>query len=120
MRTRPPRSSLGTLRTPLRAVDLFAGAGGLSHGLRGAGFQIVAAVERDPDAASSYRANHKGVLVYETDIRRLPVERVLSDIGLAPGELDLLAGCPPCQGFTRLTEKSGRRDPRNRLVRDFI
>lgn len=102
------------------AVDLFAGCGGLSTGLRQAGFNILAAVEKDPDAASSYQLNHPSTKVYQEDIRLLTTSRLLGDLSLSPGQLDLLAGCPPCQGFTRLTENSGRRDPRNRLVREYV
>ena len=104
----------------LKAIDLFAGAGGMSSGLVAAGFRVVAAVERNADAADSYRANHKDVEVYEADISTLSPRKILKDLGLKPGELDVLAGCPPCQGFTRLTEKNGKRDPRNTLVREYV
>lgn len=104
----------------LTALDLFAGAGGMSCGLSKAGFDVLAAVELDADAAASYRANHPESRVYEKDIRTLRPATVLREIGLTKGELDLLAGCPPCQGFTRLTEKNGKRDPRNGLIRDYL
>jgi DNA (cytosine-5)-methyltransferase 1 len=103
------------------AIDLFAGCGGLSSGLRAAGFDVLAAIEKDPDAAASYKANHPAVNLYEKDIRQVLPWRVLRALNLRDGEtLDLVAGCPPCQGFTRLTENSGRRDRRNGLVRQFL
>ncbi|TAH35213.1 MAG: DNA cytosine methyltransferase [Planctomycetota bacterium] len=103
------------------AIDLFAGCGGLTSGLRAAGFDVLAAIEKDPNAAETYRANHANVRLYERDIRRISPRRVLRELGLRKGEmLDLVAGCPPCQGFTRLTEGSGRRDRRNGLVRQFL
>lgn len=104
----------------LTAIDLFAGAGGLSTGLRAAGFRVLAAVELDPDAAASYRANHTGALVIQKDIRRVSARSVMDLLGIGPGELDLLAGCPPCQGFTRLTEQRKKKDPRNDLVREYL
>lgn len=103
------------------AIDLFAGCGGLTSGLRAAGFDVLAAIEKDPNAAETYRANHKSVKLYEKDIRQVSPKRVLRELGLPEGEtVDLIAGCPPCQGFTRLTESSGRRDHRNGLVRQFL
>lgn len=105
----------------LTAIDLFAGCGGLTSGLRAAGFEVLAAVENDPDAAESYAANHPDVLLYRKDICDLPSVEVLRALNLPKGKtLDLIAGCPPCQGFTRLTENNGRRDRRNGLVREFL
>jgi DNA (cytosine-5)-methyltransferase 1 len=100
---------------------LFAGCGGLTSGLRAAGFDVLAAIEKDPNAAETYKANHARVKLYVEDIRRMSPKRILRALGLREGEtLDLIAGCPPCQGFTRLTESSGRRDRRNGLVRQFL
>ncbi|QNN45476.1 DNA cytosine methyltransferase [Thermomonas brevis] len=105
------------------AVDLFSGCGGLSEGLRNAGFRVKAAVEIEPKAQRTYRLNHRSVRLYEQDIRKLPAKLVLQETGLEPGELDLLAGCPPCQGFSRLrtrNQKTSVNDPRNDLVHDFL
>ncbi len=105
------------------AVDLFSGCGGLSLGLFRAGFSVLAAVEIDPKAQETYRLNHKDVALYANDIRALDASQVLDDVGLAPGELDLLAGCPPCQGFSRLRTKNQQPsvdDERNNLVGDFM
>lgn len=105
------------------AVDLFSGCGGLTLGLKQAGFKVVGAVDNDPLSVETYRANHGGVRVWEADIRTLPAARVLRELGLCPGELDLLAGCPPCQGFssTRTLNGSRRiRDARNSLLEDFL
>ena len=104
----------------LTAIDLFAGCGGLTAGLRAAGFRVIAAVEKDHDAAESYAANHKGVRLYQQDIYQVSPEQVLADLELKPGDVDMIAGCPPCQGFTRLTENSSREDPRNELVRQYL
>jgi DNA (cytosine-5)-methyltransferase 1 len=100
---------------------LFAGCGGLTSGLRAAGFDVLAAIEKDSDAAATYRANHPNVKLYEMDIRVVSPQRLLRDLKLPKGKtIDLIAGCPPCQGFTRLTESRGRRDRRNGLVRQFL
>jgi DNA (cytosine-5)-methyltransferase 1 len=103
------------------AIDLFAGCGGLTSGLRAAGFNVLAAIENDRDAAATYKANHAAVQLYEKDIRLVSPKDLLRALKLPKGEtLDLIAGCPPCQGFTRLTENTGRRDRRNGLVRQFL
>jgi len=104
------------------AVDLFSGAGGLTLGLRWARFEVLGAVEIDPLAAETYRANFPGIRLWEMDIQDLSVARVLRELDLRPGQLGLLAGCPPCQGFSTLRSLNGNRavkDDRNNLVLQF-
>lgn len=72
----------------LRAMDLFCGAGGLTLGLKQSGFDVVAAVELDSLACSTYRANHPEVRLYERDLRRLTGKQVLRDLKLNVGQLD--------------------------------
>ncbi len=103
----------------LAAVDLFCGAGGLTIGLRRAGFAVLGAIDVEPLAVLAYRANHPETAVWQGDIRRLDPARMRRTLGLEPGDLDLLAGCPPCQGFSTMrTLNGGRRvtDRRNALV----
>ncbi|QBB69361.1 DNA cytosine methyltransferase [Pseudolysobacter antarcticus] len=107
----------------LTAVDLFSGCGGLSCGLKDAGFRVIAAVEIDAKAQYTYALNHPTVRLYDQDIRKIDATELLRNVGLLPGELDLLAGCPPCQGFSRLrtrNQKTSVKDPRNNLVADFV
>lgn len=107
----------------LKAVDLFAGCGGLTLGLRRAGFDVVGAVEIDERAASVYQENHPGVELKQADIRNLCARKFRRELGLARGELDLLAGCPPCQGFSSLRTRNGanrNRDLRNGLIDDML
>src|SRR6266704_4801427 len=96
------------------AVDVFAGAGGLSLGARRAGFKIAVAVELNPDITETYKKNHPGVTVLERDVSDL---KGLDLLALTPNKhIDLLMGCAPCQGFCSLTLKSEDEDPRNQLV----
>lgn len=107
----------------LLAIDLFCGAGGLTVGLKQAGFDVIAGVEINPVAAESYRLNHKKHRLYERDIKGLSPYEVMEDLGIKPGDLDLLAGCPPCQGFSshRTRNKSSSvLDERNDLVFEFV
>lgn len=107
----------------LTAVDLFAGCGGLSLGLKQARLNVLAAVESDSLAAKAYRANHPEVLLIDCDIRRVSGHLIMRACGLKPGELDVLAGCPPCQGFSTMTRKnkpSHAKDDRNDLVFEML
>lgn len=111
------------VRSKLQAIDLFSGCGGLSLGLKGAGFAVVAAVEIDRKAQQTYRLNHPNVRLYAEDIRKLDPALMLQDANLKVGELDLLAGCPPCQGFSRLRTRNKMtsvNDDRNDLVEEFL
>ena len=99
------------------AIDLFAGAGGLGYGFRRAGWRVAVAVERDRDAAQTYRANNPGTPVLEADVTEMTADdlRAVSP-GLEPAAV--LAG-PPCQGYSA----AGARDPddpQNRLYEDVV
>ncbi len=98
-----------------RAVDLFSGAGGLSVGLKRAGFSVVGAVENYTPAVETYKRNHRSTSVFQEDIRDVLAEKIT---GLtSDGKIDLIAGCPPCQGFSSLTHKyKNNADSRNDLV----
>lgn len=105
------------------AVDLFCGAGGLSEGLRQAGFDVIGAVEVDVLACRAYRLNHSHAKLWEIDIRRLSGAAMMKALGLHRGDLDLLAACPPCQGFSTMRTKNGtqrNRDSRNDLIFDVL
>jgi DNA (cytosine-5)-methyltransferase 1 len=91
------------------AVDLFAGAGGLSEGFEQQGFRIALAVDGDRNAAQTYRANHPGVPVAEADVASLTPERV-RELGVAAGRVDAVIAGPPCQGYSA----AGKRVPDDR------
>ncbi|MCX6578752.1 MAG: DNA cytosine methyltransferase [Candidatus Aminicenantes bacterium] len=103
------------------AIDLFSGCGGLSEGLKQAGFSVELAVEIDPDAVNTYKLNHPETTVLQEDIRKLKIKDVKKIlIGKRP---HLLAGCPPCQGFSsmkRLNRKKAAPDERNDLIMEFL
>lgn len=103
------------------AVDLFAGVGGLSVGLKKAGFKVVASVEINEYAVKGYKLNHPKTKVFDDDIRNVNAEEIKKLLNEEP--LHLLAGCPPCQGFSsvrRLNRKKSVRDTRNNLVLEYL
>lgn len=108
---------------PFLAVDLFSGCGGLTLGLKQAGFKVVGAVEKDSLSVETYKKNHRKTTVWQSDIQDVRLPDVLRALKLRKGDLDMLAGCPPCQGFSTLVTKNGLHqinDPRNELVYDFF
>jgi DNA (cytosine-5)-methyltransferase 1 len=103
------------------AMDLFSGCGGLSEGLRNGGFEVVAAFDNDPDSVAAYRLNHPDTTVFEGDIRDVSIAEIKKLLNGNP--LHLLAGCPPCQGFSsmrRLNKKRNKRDKRNNLILEYL
>ena len=101
-----------------KVLDLFAGCGGLSLGLTQAGFDVVGAVEIDQWAADTYRYNHSGVEVIQADIRSVDDVTLRAHFG---GKIDLVAGGPPCQGFSFSGKRQfGHVKEQNSLVEEFI
>jgi DNA (cytosine-5)-methyltransferase 1 len=107
------RKSPNETRKPV-AVDLFSGGGGLTYGLRQAGFVVSAAVEIEKEAAKTFIKNHPNTILFEDDIRTISGKQLAKTS--PSGVVDFIAACPPCQGFCALTSKYGKKDPRNQLV----
>ena len=107
----------------MKAIDLFCGAGGLTVGLKKAGFNVVGAIEMNMLANETYRMNHPEVDCILSDISKIKPEDWMQSLGVQPGEIDLIAGCPPCQGFSslRTRKKSGSVDDvRNDLIFEYF
>lgn len=111
-------NSISFLSRKFTVVDLFSGAGGTALGFKQAGFQIIAAIEIDPWAAKTYETNI-GIEPLKSDIRDITPDEFRESLRLRQGELDVLVGCPPCQGFTRMRNEDGKDDPRNDLVKVY-
>lgn len=86
-----------------RVVDLFCGAGGASIGFENAGFDVVAAVDNDSDAVEAYQEN-LGLRPLEADLRKTSYDEILDHFDLDRDDVDVLAGCPPCQSFSSLRD----------------
>jgi DNA (cytosine-5)-methyltransferase 1 len=100
-------------------VSLFAGLGGSSLGYHQAGFDVRLAVEWEDNACAIYKKNFPGTPVLQADVRKLSGDAALEAAGMRRGELDVLDGSPPCQGFS----SSGYGDPndeRNDLFKEYL
>ena len=116
----PSTNNMPGKKNTLKAVSLFSGAGGMDIGVRSAGFEIMASVERDKHCCSTLRANidleeHR-TLVLENDIREVDPETLMDMLGIQPGSLDLLFGGPPCQAFSQIGKQASLGDERGLLL----
>jgi DNA (cytosine-5)-methyltransferase 1 len=104
------------------AVDLFCGCGGIATGLREAGFDVLAGVDIDKHYIASFRENFPDAQALTWDLSTVAPETLMRALGLSPGELDLLAGGPPCQGFSKNVPRKQRflDDTRNLLIKTFL
>jgi DNA (cytosine-5)-methyltransferase 1 len=100
------------------AIDLFAGAGGMSLGFEWAGFDVKAAVEYDPIHAATYKFNFPDSAVICRSVSDTHGLQIRSEAFL-PDDIDVVFGGAPCQGFSLIGKRS-LKDPRNQLVYDFV
>lgn len=101
-------------------IDLFAGAGGLSTGLASAGFKCLYANEVSSSYSKTLKANHSETFIETGDIREIDAGSVRVSLQIEKGALDLLAGGPPCQGFSVNAPVRSAQDKRNHLFRDYL
>lgn len=112
-------------RHMLKLVSLFSGAGGLDLGLEAAGFKVRLCVEYEKYCQMTLRANRPDwTLADPADVFKLDPKDMLRQAGLKPGEVDLLAGGPPCQpfskaGYWRNGDSLRLRDPRAKTLNAY-
>ncbi|MEP0365718.1 MAG: DNA cytosine methyltransferase [Cyclobacteriaceae bacterium] len=102
-----------------KAISLFCGAGGCSFGFKKAGYDVVYASDIDSKAIETYQTNFPNTFAEERDIATLDCSKLLNELSIRKGELDILIGGPPCQGFST----AGTRfwdDPRNQLLKEYV
>ena len=118
------------MKPRMKFIDLFAGCGGLSLGLKQAGWQGVFAIEKSPDAFSTLKHNliDKDKAGHFLWPKWLPCEAMTTSDLLThykdkltslEGKIDLIAGGPPCQGFS-FAGRRNPKDPRNKLTEEYI
>ena len=106
-------------KRPLRVVDFFCGAGGLSLGFIQEGFHIALANDIEDVCIQTYTYNHPELpsrYVIQGDIRSI-VDNVEAYV---VGDIDVVVGGPPCQGFSEANRQRVIDDPRNELYKYFV
>ena len=96
------------IRNNIGVVDLFCGVGGLSHGLKQGGLNIIAGFDIDKTCEYAYTHNN-GAQFFDTDISKVTKDQVLSLFG--DSQIKVLAGCAPCQPFSSYAFKNKKKDP---------
>lgn len=120
-----------TNKNALKCVSLFSGGGGLDLGLESVGFETIFATDIDHHSCVTLREGGKaaaarrkpflrGAEVLEADITKVHGKDILKATGLKKGELDLLAGGPPCQAFSVFGKRKGLEDPRGELSYHYL
>ena len=108
------------MRDRLSAIDLFAGAGGLSEGFRQMDFDILAANDFDAFAAETFKSSHPEAVFLDGAIEEIKASEFLAAAGIQKGELDVLLGGPPCQAFSIYNHQRGMHDDRSGLFREYL
>jgi len=101
------------------AIDLFCGSGAVTWGLKSAGFHVVGAIDFDPVACATYRANHPEVDLIEKDIREVAPSQFADNLR-GGGPIDLLAVCAPCQPFSNRNPNRSAKDSRIKLILEAL
>jgi DNA (cytosine-5)-methyltransferase 1 len=108
-------------------VSLFSGGMGLDLGLEETDrFRVVACVEKEPAFCETIRTNRRAgrldpdLKIFEGDVSGVSPDKLLEAIGLNPGEVDLLAGGPPCQSFSTAGKRAATQDPRGTLLWQYL
>ena len=107
----------------MNVISLFSGAGGLDIGLENAGFDTRLAIEIDADCRATILRNRphwNPSNVHDGDITKFSAAELLQLSGLRRGEVDLIAGGPPCQSFSNMGKRGGFGDDRGQLVRTYF
>ncbi|MGB7433759.1 MAG: DNA cytosine methyltransferase [Ahrensia sp.] len=104
----------------LTAIDLFCGAGGLTEGLRQAGFKVLAGNDIDALAGRTFENTHKDACFLPGPIEKISAQDFLGATGLKSGDLDCLVGGPPCQAYSVYNHKRGMHDARSHLFVEYL
>lgn len=99
-----------------KIIDLFAGVGGLSLGFEMVGFDVALANEFDKSIAEAYIKNRPNTKMIIEDITKLPIQEIFSEY---IGQIDVVIGGPPCQGFSQKGQRKSINDDRNFLFKYF-
>jgi DNA (cytosine-5)-methyltransferase 1 len=100
-------------------ISLFSGCGGSSLGYKLAGFKELLAIDFETNSVETFKLNFPDTPVWQKDIREVKGQEILDFCNIKKGELTILDGSPPCQGFSSSGKKEVN-DSRNDLSFEFI
>src|SRR3990172_6162431 len=100
-------------------ISLFAGCGGSSLGYKWAGYNELLAVDFEKNAVETFKLNFPDIPVWEKDIKQVIGKEILKFCKIKKGQLDILDGSPPCQGFST-AGKFNVNDIRNDLFKEYV
>ena len=103
-----------------KLMSFFSGAFGLDIGLEEAGFDVIWANEIEKDFVNTIKLNRPHVNVCQADMTELDPHKIMGELGLRVGELDLMAGGPPCQSFSTAGRRLSINDPRGNLMLRYV
>lgn len=105
-----------------KAIDFFCGCGGISAGLRSLGFEVIAGIDNNEEYSQTFAHNFKSSKRMTLDLSKTTPLEIGNILNLKPGKLDILAGGPPCQGFSKNVPRKYRylEDTNNILIRSFL
>lgn len=106
--------------TAKTVIDLFCGAGGLSEGFRQAGFHVLAGQDYDEMAGRTFSATHHEARFIGGPIEQVTPQQLLDAAGKKRGEIDVICGGPPCQGYSVYNHQRGANDPRAGLFLQYL
>jgi DNA (cytosine-5)-methyltransferase 1 len=127
----PELEGVPTPQDDLKMISLFSGGGGMDLGLESVGFSTLFATDIDYHSCQTLEKGRvtaselkkpflKHAKIRQADVRELSGKALLKELGLKPGEIDLLCGGPPCQAFSVFGKRQGSLDPRGRLLAEYL
>lgn len=108
----------------IQIIDLFSGTGGFSKGItksRKTKSEVILGIDLLPVSCETFRLNHRNASIIADDIRHVRRRDIQQQLNISKGDVDLIVGGPPCQGFSSIRpfRSSNDDDPRNNLFEEF-
>lgn len=111
-------TTLTISQTKYNVLDLFCGCGGMSRGLKDAGFNIIAGIDIWKTAIESYKKNFNHIAICQ-DLKTLSPEEFQTTYNTSQKQIDIIVGGPPCQSFS-IAGRRDTKDPRSSLFMEYV
>ncbi|MBI2722476.1 MAG: DNA cytosine methyltransferase [Bacteroidetes bacterium] len=115
-----PKGKKNLQNAPLKAIDFFCGAGGVTCGFRKAGIKVLGGVDIDNSCKETYEKNNPGSKFMHADISELTFDKLQNELNIARNDNDLIfVGCSPCQYYTIINTSKEKSAKSKLLLEDF-